>query len=463
MKTKGLPHSQEAERALLGAIVLQPKKIFDAIAVGLMPEDFYFPKHQTAFQAMLDIQSQNLPIDPIQLSALFKARGVDGLTTEIVTMAENCYQVSNASNYARIIQDKANLRRFVETFRSLSEQALESESSEQLVQAAQSAFLEAMPKRLQHAEKTLQESMQEYMTRIETITPSNPELGFMTGFRDFDAVTKGFRKGQLIILAGRPGMGKSAFSTSIVLNRLKMPDVPSSIYIFSLEMTEDEIAERAFSGLARIDGDILKSGNLQPKHWNLLSSAHQLASKTSKVTICSAPNITTQEILAKCQQKLMKDRSLDLVIIDYLQLVTSRGSKRSEKSKEQEVAEISRDLKNLAKELKVPVIALSQLNRESESRDGHRPRMSDLRYSGSLEQDADIVCLIYRDEVYNPETVDTGLAEITVAKQRNGKTGMFKVAWNDRFTLFENYSPTSDEHSQSVVRPLVRTNERKCE
>ena len=459
MKTKQLPHSEEAEKALLGAIILKPQKIFDALAIGLAPTDFYFPKYQSIYQAMLDSQQQAIPIDPVYLSSVLNGRGEICTSLEIIELTEDCYRTERAASYAKIVQDKAILRRFFQTFRSLSEQALESEDCEQLIQLAQSSLLEVAPKRSQNNEKTLVESMQEYMARIESLSSARPELGFVTGFRDFDALTKGFRKGQLIILAGRPGMGKSAFSTSIVLNRLRMENASNSIYIFSLEMTEDEIAERAFSGMTRVDGDVLKSGNLQPRHWSLLTNAHQLASKTSKVTICSSPNITTQEILAKCQQKLMKDKDLDLVIVDYLQLVSSKA-RRHERNKEQEIAEISRDLKNLAKELKVPVIALSQLNRESESRDGHRPKMSDLRYSGSLEQDADLVCLIYRDEVYNPKTEDPGVAEITIAKQRNGKTGTFKVAWNDRFTLFENHADFQGQNSHSVVRPLVRSSER---
>lgn len=453
MRIKGLPHSEEAEKALLGAIVLQPKTIFDAIALKLTPEDFYFPKNQAIFRAMLDVQSRNLPIDPIQLSTVLKASGEIDSCAEIIQLAEDCYRIDSACSYAKIIQDKAILRRFFQTFRSLSEQALESADTEEFIQTAQSAFLDSVPERFQQDEKSLVESMQNYMERVESIGSGNSELGFMTGFRDFDILTKGFRKGQLIILAGRPGMGKSALSTSIVLNRLKVAEA-TSIYIFSLEMTEDEIAERAFSGLARIDGDVLKGGNLQPKHWNLLSNAHQMASKNSKVTICSAPNITTAEILAKCQQKLIKDKTLDLVIIDYLQLVTCRA-RRSDRSKEQEISEISRDLKNLAKELKVPVVALSQLNRDSETREGHRPRMSDLRYSGSLEQDADIVCLIYRDEVYNPDTSNAGIAEVSVAKQRNGKTGTFKVAWNSKFTLFENHDAEQTERTQPSIRSVA--------
>ncbi len=456
MNTKGLPYSDEAEKALLGAIVLQPKKILDAIELRLNPEDFYFPKHQTIFRTMLELYSKNLPIDPIQITALLKPTGEIG-ATDIVALAEDCYRINSAPAYVKIIQDKSILRQCFHTFRVLSEQALEASDCDQFIQTAQTLFLDSMPKRIKQDEKSLVEGMQEYLQRMESMGPET-DLGFMTGFKDFDLLTKGLRKGQLVILAGRPGMGKSAFSTSIILNRIKSFETTSA-YIFSLEMTDDEISERAFSGLAQIDGDILKGGNLRQNHWHSLSNAHQMTAKNSRITVCSAPNITTAEILAKCKQKLIKDKTLDFVVVDYLQLITCKARKL-ERSKEQEISEISRDLKNMAKELKTPILALSQLNRDSESREGHRPKMSDLRYSGSLEQDADLVCLMYRDDVYNPETSEPGVAEITLAKNRSGKTGTFKLTWKSKYTLFENLSSEELKQLQNSTRPVSILNKK---
>ena len=307
MQTNILPHSEEAEKALLGAIVLQPKKIFEAIESRLSPEDFYFPKHQAIFRAMLDVQARNLPIDPIQLSAELKGKSEIDSCMGLVTLAEECYRLESSSNYAKIVREKAIFRQFFETFRSLSKQALESTDLEQFIRVAQAAFLDSMPERLQRDGKSLVDSMGEYMLRVEAMGAGKAELGFMTGFRDFDALTKGFRKGQLIIMAGRPGTGKSALSTSIVLNRLRMEEA-SSIFIFSLEMTEDEIAERAFAGLARIDGDVLKGGNLQPKHWSSLTSAHELASKNSKVTICWLPILPLPRSLQSANRSSSRTR-----------------------------------------------------------------------------------------------------------------------------------------------------------
>jgi replicative DNA helicase len=276
-------------------------------------------------------------------------------------------------------------------------------------------------------------------------------IGLSTGFHEFDKMTSGLKGGQLVILAARPAMGKTSLFLSAAQN-IAMGG-KSVVAIFSLEMSKEELGFRFLSGLSRIDSKRLKIGRLQDRDWPRLTQAADQLSK-SKVFMDDSGDLTVLDIRSRCRRLLAMEKRLDLIVVDYLQLMKgSKASRMGDGSREREISEISRNLKNLAKELKVPVIALSQLNRGVESRPNKRPMLSDLRESGAIEQDADIVCFIYRDEVYNKDTEDRGIAELIVAKHRAGEVGTIRLAWLAEYTLFANLAPNSPGTPVGPPRP----------
>jgi replicative DNA helicase len=429
------PHSLEAEVSVLGAAMLSRTAASEAGEI-LRSEDFYRNAHRIVFEGMQSLLSTGEPIDTVtitdwlarrdRLDEVGGAAAIHDLTVAVPTAA-------NAAYYARIVREKALLRRLIDAGTAVVKLGYEaSEDADTVVDRAESLIYDVAQTGSSVDYARLGELLNESFEQIEMLAERGSEVtGLATGFDDLDRLTAGLQPQNLVILAARPAMGKSSLVLGIsqfVSVKLQRPSI-----IFSLEMSKLEIVNRLLSSEARIDSSRLRTGRLEDTDWRKLGDALGSLSE-APLFIDDTPSITMMEIRAK-SRRLKQKHGLDLIIVDYLQLMQSH--RRSE-NRQQEVAEISRGLKMLAKELDVPVIALSQLSRQPESRTDKRPMLADLRESGSIEQDADIVAFIYRDEVYDEDSPDKGIAELIVAKHRNGATGVVKLAFLDHLTKFAN-------------------------
>jgi replicative DNA helicase len=450
------PHDLAAERSVLGAVLLNNEALDKVIELGLEARDFYVDAHRKVFETVVDLNSRGQPADLVTLPAALKDRGwfepIGGSAT-LTSLFEDTFATSNVVHYARIVRDKAMHRRVIEVSAEISAEAFDGVTDTE-------AFLDEVERKVfavsdTHANKSFS-SMQQVLTdNLHTIEElalrKSDVIGLSTGFHEFDKMTSGLKGGQLVILAARPAMGKTSLFLSAAQN-IAMGG-KSVVAIFSLEMSKEELGFRFLSGLSRIDSKRLKIGRLQDRDWPRLTQAADQLSK-SKVFMDDSGDLTVLDIRSRCRRLLAMEKRLDLIVVDYLQLMKgSKASRMGDGSREREISEISRNLKNLAKELKVPVIALSQLNRGVESRPNKRPMLSDLRESGAIEQDADIVCFIYRDEVYNKDTEDRGIAELIVAKHRAGEVGTIRLAWLAEYTLFANLAPNSPGTPVGPPRP----------
>mgnify|MGYP001608899130 FL=1 len=335
------------------------------------------------------------------------------------------------------MRDKAILRRLIETSAEIANEAYSGvEDTESFLDDTERRILSVADSKLTKSFSSIQNILVDTMHTIEDLASKKSDvIGMATGFTGFDRLTSGLKGGQLIIIAARPAMGKTSLFLSAAQNIATSGK--AVVAIFSLEMSKDELGFRSLAGLSKIDAKRLKVGRLMDRDWPRLAQAADTLSK-SKIYIDDSGDLTVMDIRARCRRLLAVEKRIDLIVVDYLQLMKGTKSARMDGSREREISEISRNLKNLAKELKVPVIALSQLNRGVESRPNKRPMLSDLRESGAIEQDADIVCFIYRDEVYNKDTEDKGIAELIVAKHRAGETDTIRLAWIPEYTLFAN-------------------------
>ncbi|HLD99544.1 MAG TPA: replicative DNA helicase [Bdellovibrionota bacterium] len=450
------PHHLEAERSVLGAVLLNNDALHRVLEVGLEARDFYRDTHRKIFEVVLSLSERGEPIDLVTLTACLRDRGwydSIGGTATLTSLFEDSFAVSNVTYYAKIVREKALLRRVIETTSEIASEAFDGvEDTEAFLDEAERRIFSVADTRLTKSFASIQQVLVENMHTIEELSQQKTDvIGLATGFHDFDRLTGGLRGGQLIILAARPAMGKTSLFLSAVQN-IAMSG-KSVAAIFSLEMSQEELGFRFLSGLARIDSKRLKIGRLADRDWPRLAQAADHLSK-SKIFIDDSGDLTVMDIRARCRRLLSVEKRIDLIVVDYLQLM--KGTKRSQQgdgSREREISEISRNLKNLAKELKVPVIALSQLNRGVESRPNKRPMLSDLRESGAIEQDADIVCFIYRDEVYNKDTEDKGIGELIVAKHRAGETDTIRLAWLPEYTLFANLAGDRPGTPVIVNRP----------
>ena len=435
------PHNLEAERSVLGAILLQNDTIHRVVEIGLEARDFYRDNHRKLFEVVLSLSERGEPSDLVTLTAALRDRGwydQVGGTATLTSLFEDTYSAANIGYYAKIVRDKALLRRVIETTTGIAAEAFDGiEDTEVFLDEAERRMFSVADTRLTKSFASLQQILVNNMHTIEELSQQKSDvIGLSTGFHDFDRLTGGLRGGQLIILAARPAMGKTSLFLSAVQN-IAMSG-KGVCAIFSLEMSQEELGFRFLSGLSRIDSKRLKVGRLADRDWPRLAQAADLLSK-SKIFIDDSGDLTVMDIRSRCRRLVSMEKRLDLIVVDYLQLMKgSKAASKGDGSREREISEISRNLKNLAKELKVPVIALSQLNRGVESRPNKRPMLSDLRESGAIEQDADMVCFIYRDEVYNKETEDKGIAELIVAKHRAGETDTIRLAWLAEYTLFAN-------------------------
>lgn len=429
---KAPPHSAEAEESVLGSVLLSADAANIALE-KLHPEDFYIPAHQSIFEAITSLFDTNQPIDAVTVSD--SLRRIDALERSggapyLAQLLDTVPTASNIEHYAAIVEEHALRRRLQRVGGDVTQLAsrMDDDIATVLDRAEQSVFA-VSERRIGEGLASIDPLLGPAIEKAEELNRRGSEItGLPTGFRDLDRKLAGLHPSNLLIVAARPGMGKSTLALNIAQN-IAIDDKP--VAIFTLEMSREEVVSRMLCASGRIDSQRLRSGQLGESDFTKLSNAASVLYK-KPIFVDDSPGLTVTEIRAKCRR--MKRRpGLSLVVIDYLQLMQGSG----QENRQQEIATISRSLKNLARELEVPVVALSQLNRSMEVREDKRPRLSDLRESGSLEQDADVVMFIYRHEYYHPEAQETkGIAEIAVAKHRQGATGRIDMTFLPEFTLF---------------------------
>lgn len=437
------PHDIEAEQAVLGSMITDMESVISAIET-LKDVDFYREDHRLIFQAILNLYSKSEPIDIItlkdELASLGKLESVGGLEY-LAELPEKVPTTANVDKYIKIVEEKAILRNLIQTANELISLGYDpTQEVEDIMDSAEKKIFDIMQKRNQKGYAGINEILVESFEKLEKLYNQKSYItGIPTGFIEFDKKTAGLHNSDLILLAARPAMGKSAFALNIATNAALRANTPT--VIFSLEMAKDQMANRIWCSEAMVDSNKVKTGKLDDEEWLKLVTASGELSE-AKIYIDDTAGISITDIRAKCR-KMKLEKNIGLVVIDYLQLV--QGSKKGT-SREQEIAEISRSLKILAKEIQVPVIALSQLSRAPEQRPDHRPMLSDLRESGSIEQDADIVIFLYRDDYYNEDSEEKNIAEVIVAKHRGGSTGTVKLSWMGQYTKFGNLARQQDEY-----------------
>jgi len=441
-ETKALripPHSIEAEQAVLGGIFLD-NEAWLKIGDKIQADDFYRRDHQTIFNAISALENLGKPFDIVTVAEWLEShQQLDqaGSLAYLAALAENTPSASNIATYADIVRKRSILRQLARITTAINEMVFNPQgrtSEEILDQAEQSVFeIAEQETRGRRNFQPMNTLLASALDRIdELFRLQNPITGIETGFDDFDEMTGGLQKSDLIIVAGRPSMGKSSFAINIAEHAAIKND--KSVAVFSMEMPGEQLAIRMIASLSRVDQHKIRTGNLGDNDWPRLTSTVSIM-QDKKIFVDDTPALTPAELRARCR-RLAREQKLDMVIVDYLQLMHVPGTKENRAT---EISEISRSLKAMAKELSIPVVALSQLNRSLESRQNKRPVMSDLRESGAIEQDADVIVFIYRDEVYDEDSPDKGKAEIIIGKQRNGPIGMIPLTFLGQYTRFENY------------------------
>jgi len=435
------PHSIEAEQAVLGGLLLS-SRAWEQVADLISETDFYREDHRLLFRAIHELSDAGRPCDAVTVTEWFESRGqagqVDG-GDYIVQLASNTASAANVKAYAEIVREKSILRQLIDVGAAITSGAfsLEGRNSRELLEEAERAVfaIADQGQRSGSSYVSVQDMLKEAIDKIQELHEYEGEItGTPTGFKDFDKLTAGLQDSDLIIVAGRPAMGKTTFAMNIAENAAIKHEVP--VAVFSMEMSALQLVMRLFSSLGSIDQTRLRTGNLDDLDWPKLTSAMNLLHK-SRIFIDETAALSPAELRARAR-RLKREHDIGLIVVDYLQLMAVPGSTENRAT---EIAEISRSLKAIAKELSVPVIALSQLNRALEQRPNKRPVMADLRESGSIEQDADLIVFIYRDEVYNDESPDKGLAEIIIGKHRNGPTDTVKLSFQGQWLRFNNFAP----------------------
>ncbi|MDS9471852.1 replicative DNA helicase [Sporosarcina pasteurii] len=430
------PHNNEAEQSVIGAVFLEPQALITAAEV-LIPEDFYRIAHQKIFGTMLSLSDKGQPIDVVtvteELTAKKELEDVGGISY-LTEIANSVPTAANIMHYAKIVEEKSLLRRLIRVATQIVEDGFTREDEvEALLSEAEKNMMEVSNRKNAGDFKHIKDVLVQTYDNIEQLHNQQGEVtGIPTGFTDLDKITAGFQRNDLIIVAARPSVGKTAFALNVAQN--VATKTPENVAIFSLEMGADQLVSRMLCAEGNIDAQVLRTGALQAEDWRKLTMAMGSLSNAG-IFIDDSSGIRVNEIRSKCR-RLQQEHGLGMVIIDYLQLI--QGSGRTGENRQQEVSEISRSLKGLARELKIPVIALSQLSRGVEQRQDKRPMMSDLRESGSIEQDADIVSFLYREDYYDKETENENMIEIIIAKQRNGPTGTVTLAFAKEYNKFVN-------------------------
>jgi replicative DNA helicase len=434
------PQNIEAEESLLSAILVDNTALLEVVEI-LAPQDFYRTAHQKIFSAISDLFNRGEPIDLVTLANGLKEKGhIEGVggAAYLARLVDTVPMAVNAQHYARIVHDKAVLRRLIEKANAITKRCFQEHGgTDEIIDFAEASIFEVTEKKARQAFYPLSKLIDGNIDFLEEKQKNKSMVtGVPTGFTHLDNLTSGFQNSDLIILAARPSMGKTALALNIARNAAVDAGVP--VAVFSLEMSKEQLSLRLLCSEARIDSSRLRSGFFSMEDWDRLTDAAGVLS-AAPIFIDDSPSLSAMEVRAKAR-RLKMDKNIGLIVIDYLQLMQGRaGAER----RDLEISEISRSLKALAKEISLPVIALSQLNRMLEQRTDKRPRLSDLRESGALEQDADVVAFIYRDEVYNKEETNPhkGTAEVILAKQRNGPTGEVLLTFLSAYTRFENMAP----------------------
>jgi len=433
--TRTPPHSIEAEQAVIGAIFLEPEAMSTA-SEFLIPQDFYRPSHQRIFQVMMQLSDRGEPIDLLTVTnALNSSKLLEevGGVSYLTELADAVPTAANISYYTKIVEEKSVLRRLIRTATDIVTESFNREDEiEDVLSEAEKNILDVSNRQNANAFKNIKDVLIDVYDNIEQLHQNTGDVtGIPTGFKDLDHITSGFQRNDLIIVAARPSVGKTAFALNVAQNVAIKTD--ENVAIFSLEMGADQLVSRMLCAEGNIDAQRLRTGNLEAEDWTKLTMAMGSLSNAG-IFIDDSPGIRVNEIRSKCR-RLKQEHGLGMILIDYLQLIQGSGASAKE-NRQQEVSEISRSLKGLARELEVPVIALSQLSRGVEQRQDKRPMMSDLRESGSIEQDADIVGFLYRDDYYDKESEKQNIIEIIIAKQRNGPVGTVELAFVKEYNKF---------------------------
>lgn len=430
------PHDTEAEQAVIGSMLTDKDAIISAIEV-LKEEDFYREDNKTIYSAILNLYNRAEPVDIItlkaELSSLGKLEAVGGLEY-LAELPDKVPTTANVDKYIKIVQEKSLLRNLLKTANEIIKLGYdETQEVDILMDQAEKKIFDCIQSRNQKGYSSIKDILVDTFTELEKLYNQKQHItGIPTGFADLDYKTAGMHGSELILVAARPAMGKSAFALNIASYAATRGKVP--VAIFSLEMSKEQMVSRILCSEAMVDSNKVRTGRMDDEDWAKLAEASGILSE-SKIFIDDTPGISIMEIRAKCR-KLKLEQNIGLVVIDYLQLIQGSGKRGG--NREQEIAEISRSLKILAKEINVPVIALSQLSRAPEQRPDHRPMLADLRESGSIEQDADIVMFLYRDDYYNEDSEKKDRAEVILAKHRSGSTGTVELAWLGNYTKFGN-------------------------
>ena len=433
---KKVPHDADAEQAVLSSILMDKDAAAEAFEL-LKADDFYSPENREVFRAALQLYTKGDPIDVVTVKNQLEENGVFAEIGGVETLANIAAAVGssvNVKSYAKIVEEKSVLRRLIKLSGELSEISYKgADDINVILDKAEKGIFDVMQNRNTDSFASIMDVAYNTFSNIEKIYNSNEKItGISTGFTDFDAKTAGLQKSDLILIAARPSMGKTAFVLNVAQYAAVRDHVP--VAIFSLEMSKEQLVNRMLCAEALVDAQKVRTGELNSDDWSKLVESMGVLSE-APIYIDDTPGITAMEIRAKCR-RLKIEKGLGLVVIDYLQLMS--GSGRSD-SRQQEISEISRSLKAIAREIEAPVIALSQLSRACEARSDHRPMLSDLRESGAIEQDADLVAFLYRDEYYFPEkTEKKNQAELIIAKQRNGPTGTVNLTWLGQYKKFAN-------------------------
>ena len=443
---KPLPSSADSERVILGAILLDNQLITQAIE-QLSPDDFYSPLHRRIYKAMTALFERSERIDPILISEELKKDGsIDSIggVAAITNLTYGLPHFSDIFDYTKVVKDKSIVRNLIKVCNQITSEALsEEDDAKDILDNAERMIFALADERSRQGFSHIQPIAENVLAKVQEYAKreSHALTGLSTGFRDLDEKTSGLQKTDLIIIAARPSMGKTALCLTLAQNAAIMEQ--AVVAVFSLEMSKEQLVMRMLSSEAKVDAHRFRTGYLTRDEWGRLAEAIGTLSE-AKIFIDDTAGISVLEMRAKTRRLFAEQKKLDLIVVDYMQLMS--GSKKTE-SRQQEVSQISRELKALAKELQVPVIALSQLSRAPEARNPPKPMMSDLRESGSIEQDADVVAFIYREDYYKPTEENAGIAELLISKQRNGPTGTVKLAFLKEFTRFENYYGEYDSSS----------------
>lgn len=429
------PQSLEAEQSVIGSMIMDREAI-EAAKDTVNNEDFYHPDLRLIYEAIVDLYNTNKPVDLVTLQSALSDRNVLDQVGGIDYLSKLAMAVptsAHAKHYALIVKEKATLRKVIKASQEIVADAYEgTESVDIVLNSAEERIFNIVQNRDSGEFSSAAELVNPMLTKLELLTKNQGKVtGIATGFLDLDYKTAGMQASDLVLVAARPSMGKTAFALNVVQHAAVHEK--KTCAMFSLEMSKEQLLNRMVCSEAMVDAQKVRTGDLEDEDWTKISMGAVILAE-SPIYIDDTPGITIADMRTKCR-KLKMEHGLDLIMIDYLQLMSGNGKTQS---REQEISEISRGLKALAREMNAPVIALSQLSRACESRADHRPMLSDLRESGAIEQDADVVMFLYRDEYYNPDTEAKNQAELIIAKQRNGPTGTVNLVWIGQYTKFKN-------------------------